>query len=95
LELLILAVKLADIATFLGRKLHGNFQGGVESHLNCVRHLGTRIKHTLGRVALKMYDKFGVVLRVETTVNDVSFFWNATGISLSSFKKYSSTRKPN
>ena len=28
----------------------------------------------MGRVALKMYDKFGYVLRVETVVNDVSFF---------------------
>jgi len=74
LELLILAVKPADIATFLGRKLHGNFQGEAESRLNRVRHLGTRIKHTLGRVSLKMYDKFGVILRIETTVNDVSFF---------------------
>jgi hypothetical protein len=74
LELLILAVKPADIATFLGRKLHGNFQGAAESRLNCVRHFGTRIKHTLGPVSLKMYDKFGVILRIETTVNDVSFF---------------------
>ena len=36
---------------------------------------GTCIKHHMGRVAgIKMYDKLGRVLRVETTVNDVSFF---------------------
>jgi len=25
-------------------------------------------------VSIKTYDKFGIVLRIETTVNDVSFF---------------------
>ena len=35
---------------------------------------GTRIKHTMGPVAIKLYDKFGLILRIETTVNDVSFF---------------------
>jgi hypothetical protein len=28
----------------------------------------------MGRVSIKMYDKHGLVLRVETTTNDVSFF---------------------
>lgn len=28
----------------------------------------------MGPVALKMYDKFGHVLRIETVANDVSFF---------------------
>jgi hypothetical protein len=32
------------------------------------------IKHTIGPVSLKMYDKHGFILRIETTVNDVSFF---------------------
>lgn len=35
---------------------------------------GTRIKHSMGAVSIKMYDKFGLILRIETTVNDVSFF---------------------
>ncbi|MDZ7369490.1 MAG: MarR family transcriptional regulator [candidate division KSB1 bacterium] len=39
-----------------------------------VRILGTRIKHRMGPVTIKMYDKFGIVLRIEVTVNDVSFF---------------------
>ena len=73
LETLIQAVKPADIATFLGRKLHGNYQGEMGNRFN-VRLLGTRIKHQMGRVTLKMYDKFGIILRIETTVNDVSFF---------------------
>ncbi|MHC4260340.1 MAG: MarR family transcriptional regulator, partial [Planctomycetota bacterium] len=28
----------------------------------------------MGPVSIKLYDKFNVVLRIETTVNDVSFF---------------------
>ena len=63
----------ADIATFLGRKLHGNYQGEVGSRYN-VRQLGTRLKHSMGAVSIKMYDKFGLILRIEVTVNDVSFF---------------------
>ena len=39
-----------------------------------IRIEGTRIKHTMGPVAIKLYDKFGLILRIETTVNDVSFF---------------------
>jgi predicted transcriptional regulator len=73
LEALIQAVKPADIATFLGRKLHGNYQGEMGNRFN-VRLLGRRIKHQMGPVTIKMYDKFQIVLRLETTVNDVSFF---------------------
>ena len=39
-----------------------------------IRWLGSRIKHQMGPVAIKMYDKFNIVLRIETTVNQVSFF---------------------
>jgi len=74
LETLIHAVKPADIATFLGRKLHGNYQGEMGNRLNQVRSLGTRIKYHMGPISLKMYDKFGLILRIEITVNDVSFF---------------------
>ena len=73
LEALIQAVKPADVATFLGRKLHGNYQGEMGNRFN-VRWLGTRIKHQMGPVTIKLYDKFNIVLRIETTVNDVSFF---------------------
>ncbi len=34
----------------------------------------TRIKHQMGPVSIKMYDKLRIILRIETTVNDVSFF---------------------
>ncbi|HUU41747.1 MAG TPA: hypothetical protein VMW42_12480 [Desulfatiglandales bacterium] len=66
-------VKPDNIATFLGRKLHGNYQDEMGNHFN-TRIMGTRIKHTMGPVSMKMYDKFGLILRIETTVNDVSFF---------------------
>lgn len=73
LETLIQAVRPADIATFLGRKLHGNYQDEMGNRFN-KRWLGTRLKHQMGPVTLKLYDKFNIVLRIETTVNKVSFF---------------------
>lgn len=73
LETLTHAVKPADIATFLGRKPNGNYQGEMGNRFN-KRWLGTRIKHQMGPVAIKMYDKFNLVLRLETTVNNISFF---------------------
>lgn len=73
METLIQAVKPADVATFLGRKLTSQFQDEAGNRFNH-RWLGRRIKHTMGPVSIKMYDKFNAVLRIETTVNDVSFF---------------------
>ena len=64
-----------DVMRFLGHKmpahggLHGRFAGEIVSDLK-QRPEGVRIKHRAGRNALKMYDKFGSVLRVETTLND-------------------------
>lgn len=67
------AVKAEHVATFLGRKLHPLYAGEVGNHFH-TRIQGTRIKHHMGPAAIKMYDKQGLVLRLETTVNDVSFF---------------------
>src|SRR5579864_4942573 len=39
-----------------------------------IRIGGTRIKHTMGPVSLKFYDKLGLILRIETTVDDLIFF---------------------
>jgi len=65
----------SDVMRFLGSKAvreqgpHGNFTGEVVTDLK--RRLeGTRIKHRLNRNWIKMYDKQGSVLRVETVVND-------------------------
>ena len=59
----------SDILTFLGRKLHGNFQGEVLNSLKKGRHPGARVKHWVKNNWLKMYDKFGLILRVETVIN--------------------------
>ena len=67
------AVKADNIATFLGRKLHGNYQDEMGNDFH-TRIEGTRIKHHMGPASIKMYDKFGLILRIETTTSDVSFF---------------------
>jgi hypothetical protein len=67
------SVKPENIATFLGRKLHGGYEDEMGNNFS-TRIEGTCIKHRMGAVAVKMYDKFGLVLRVETVANDVSFF---------------------
>lgn len=66
-------VKPGDVATFLGRPLDPRFQGEMGNNFH-TRVEGTRIRHHMGRVAIKMYDKWGFVLRIETTANDVTFF---------------------
>jgi len=66
-------VKPDNIATFLGRKLNPQYEGEMGNRFN-IRIEGTRIKHTMGPVSLKLYDKFGLILRIETTVNDLTFF---------------------
>lgn len=67
------SVKPENIATFLGRKLHPAYQGEMGNNFN-TRIQGTRIKHRMGAISIKMYDKFGLILRIETTANDVSEF---------------------
>ena len=66
-------VKPDNIATFLGRKLNGNYQDEMGNRFN-TRIEGTRIKHSMGPVSIKMYDKFRLILRIETTTVNVSFF---------------------
>jgi hypothetical protein len=67
------AVKPEHVATFLGRKLHPRYQDELGNDFH-TRIEGTRIKHHMGPAAIKLYDKQALVLRLETTVNDVSFF---------------------
>lgn len=68
-----------DVLRFLGHKLpahggvHGKFAGEVVSDLKD-RPEGMRLKHRAGRNTIKIYDKFGTVLRVETTLNDPKDF---------------------
>jgi hypothetical protein len=69
----IYTVKPENVATFLGRPLHPNNRDEIGNRFE-TRIIGTRIKHTMGSASIKMYDKHGLILRIETTVNDVSFF---------------------
>jgi DNA-binding HxlR family transcriptional regulator len=67
------SVKPENIITFFGKKMHGKYEGEIGNNYH-VRIEGSRIKHSMGKAAIKMYDKFGHILRIETTVNDVTFF---------------------
>lgn len=68
----IFSVKAEQVACFLGK---ATLPAGadLESRFN-TRLEGTCVKHRLGCAGVKMYDKAGRVLRLETTVNNVSFF---------------------
>ena len=69
----LLAVKVDDVATFLGRPIHPLMRQEVASRFD-LQVQGRRIRHRMGEASIKMYDKFGSLLRVETTLNDVTFF---------------------
>ena len=69
----VLSVKAEQIATFLGRQITPQLAQEVGSQFS-TRIEGTCIKHRYGASSIKMYDKFGSVLRIEATTNDVSFF---------------------
>lgn len=65
----------ADVLRFLQQSLtksgqiHGKFTGEITTETRR-RAEGVRVKHRLGLNSLKMYDKFGVVLRIEVTIHD-------------------------
>jgi hypothetical protein len=69
------ALSSTDVMRFLGHRtpkhggLNGNFTGEVVTDLKA-RPEGVRLKHRSGHNSLKMDDKQGTVLRVETTLND-------------------------
>lgn len=68
-----------DVMRFLGQKIpshggvNGHFRGEVMSDLKS-RPEGIRIKHQVNSNSIKMYDKQGSVLRIETTINRIQFF---------------------
>ena len=64
-----------DILGFLGRKWDRRFDGDVQTEVKTDRLLGTRLKHRMTKNWLKMYDKFGLILRVETVINRPKEFW--------------------
>ena len=58
-----------EVMGFLGRKLTAGFAGDVVCHTTR-RWPGARVKHRMKRNWIKMYDKHGSILRVETVIND-------------------------
>jgi hypothetical protein len=69
----VLSVKAEQVATFLGRAITAQLAQEIGSQFT-TRIEGTCIKHRFGKCSIKMYDKLGIILRIETTSNDVSFF---------------------
>jgi hypothetical protein len=59
---------------FLGRKWHERFDGEVQTHGKTERDPGVCIKHTMKGNRLKMYDKLGLLLRMETVINQPGEF---------------------
>lgn len=68
-----LGLQSADVLRFLGRRLHPSLEQEVQTHRG-ERVEGVRVKHGVGSNRLKMYDKAGVVLRIETVINDPTAF---------------------
>jgi hypothetical protein len=57
-----------SVMRFLGRRTNVRFNGEVRTK-QTVRPEGTCVKHSIEENSLKMYDKQGCVLRIETTIN--------------------------
>jgi hypothetical protein len=62
-----------DVMRFLGRKAHGNFTGELVTSFKD-RPEGVRVKHWVNGNSIKMYDKAGSVLRIETTIAKTADF---------------------
>ena len=73
LEHATLAFSAEDILSFLGKKLQPNLQADVSTDCK-KRPEGFRVKHRYGGNWLKMYDKFGLVLRIEMVINQPKCF---------------------
>lgn len=62
-----------DVMRFLGRRSNARFSGTSQSSY-AHRVEGIRVKHWVEENSIKMYDKAGSVLRVETTINNPKRF---------------------
>jgi hypothetical protein len=58
-----------QVMTFLGRRYRETFQGEIKTQWHR-REPGAAVKHWVKRNAVKMYDKAGLVLRIETVINN-------------------------
>ena len=65
------------VMTFLGRRYRETFQGEVRTNWHR-REPGGAVKHWVKGNAMKMYDKAGAVLRIETVINDPTRVFRAS-----------------
>jgi hypothetical protein len=65
--------KSPDVMRFLADKAPGNFTGQIVTSFKH-RAEGVRVKHWLRGNSIKMYDKAGSVLRIETTIGETEDF---------------------
>jgi hypothetical protein len=63
-----------QIMTFLGRKYRETFAGDVKTYWHR-REPGAAVRHCVKGNVLKMYDKAGAVLRIETVINQPKEFF--------------------
>jgi hypothetical protein len=62
-----------DVLRFLSRTPYGGLNADVSTSFQD-RSEGIRVKHRVGENSIKMYDKQGCVLRIETTINNPRMF---------------------
>lgn len=62
-----------DVLRFMGRRVSSRFNGDVTSKIK-TRQEGVCLKHRVEENSIKMYDKQGSVLRIETTINNPARF---------------------
>jgi hypothetical protein len=74
LEFAVLTFTPKKVFHYLGRKWHENFDGEVQTHYRSEREPGACVKHYMRHNWLKMYDKLGLLLRVETVINQPGEF---------------------
>jgi hypothetical protein len=75
-------VQPSDVARFLSRKdLHGKNNLPLDTSYKQVRHEMRRIKHSMGRSSIKIYDKFSQILRIETTTYDPTEFYHYRSVA--------------
>lgn len=74
LQFAVLTFSPKKIFHYLGRKWHEKFDGEVQTHYKSVREPGACVKHYMRNNWLKMYDKLGLILRVETVINQPGEF---------------------
>jgi hypothetical protein len=71
----VLGVKAEQVASFLGRHITRQLAQEIGSGF-FTRIEGTRAKRRFGESSTKLHEKCGVVSRIETTTNNVSFSSN-------------------